>query len=287
IAESMEMLFAWLSPLEPQKRHQDVRSSRIANTGNWILQTDQFQSWVKGEGSSHSSQVLGCYGIPGAGKTVLTSLVIDYMSTITARPRTSITYLYCDYRDQEEQDLIHIIGTFIKQLVLQFISTGAQLPDLVHESFKSNQQSRKRLELGQAIKILKEFFQLLDHAFIFVDALDELQDETRIGFLNVANEILHFQATSSANKYTNSPGAVHLFFTARPHIRHHVNRYFGCEVATLRIVAQEDDIQTYLAHRIDCDYKDAMNSRLKTEILEILPQKSEGMYVHPRRTLCI
>ncbi|KAF8460116.1 hypothetical protein BDZ91DRAFT_740044 [Kalaharituber pfeilii] len=63
-AEYTEKLLAWLSPLEPQKRHQDIKATRIENTGNWILHSSQFQSWVKGETSDRSGEVLGCYGEP-------------------------------------------------------------------------------------------------------------------------------------------------------------------------------------------------------------------------------
>ncbi|KAF8476778.1 hypothetical protein BDZ91DRAFT_641571, partial [Kalaharituber pfeilii] len=123
LAEYTEKLLAWLSPLEPQKRHQDVQAARMKNTGNWLLQSHQFQSWVKDERSSDSCHVLGCYGKPGAGKTVTASIVIDYVSTIATGSRNSIIYLYCDYRDQKEQSLVYIIGGFSKQLVRQFTST--------------------------------------------------------------------------------------------------------------------------------------------------------------------
>ena len=60
------------SSLEPLKRHSDVRSDRLDNTGNWILQLDQVKTWrdVKIDVDG-SAAVLSCYGMPGAGKTVL------------------------------------------------------------------------------------------------------------------------------------------------------------------------------------------------------------------------
>ncbi|KAF8462619.1 hypothetical protein BDZ91DRAFT_645314, partial [Kalaharituber pfeilii] len=128
-----EKLLAWLSPLEPQKRHQDIKNSRLENTGKWILQSDQFQEWIKGQSKSESNQVLGCYGEPGVGKTVIASIVIDYISANLIRQRTSDVYLYCDYRDRREQNLVHIIGSFVKQLVLQFISSGTRLPQSIHD----------------------------------------------------------------------------------------------------------------------------------------------------------
>ncbi|KAF8463337.1 hypothetical protein BDZ91DRAFT_313299 [Kalaharituber pfeilii] len=42
-AANMEKLLTWLSPLEPQKRHQAVQASRVKDTGNWLLQSEQFR----------------------------------------------------------------------------------------------------------------------------------------------------------------------------------------------------------------------------------------------------
>ncbi|KAF8461540.1 hypothetical protein BDZ91DRAFT_645013, partial [Kalaharituber pfeilii] len=117
-----EKLLTWLSPLEPHKRHQVVQASRVKDTGNWLLQSEQFQLWIEDETNHHqSSQVLGCFGEPGVGKTVIASLVIDYISTTFSerQPLIGFTFLYCDYRDKKEQTLVHILGSFVKQLALQ------------------------------------------------------------------------------------------------------------------------------------------------------------------------
>jgi hypothetical protein len=41
-------ILAWLSPLEPRIRHQDLRTRRADNVGEWLLQTDEFQRWCNG-----------------------------------------------------------------------------------------------------------------------------------------------------------------------------------------------------------------------------------------------
>jgi len=61
-------ILQWLSPLDPQKRHQDVRTKRLAGLGNWVLETSEFRRW-RGEEDGCVDQVLWCYGGPGVGKT--------------------------------------------------------------------------------------------------------------------------------------------------------------------------------------------------------------------------
>ena len=60
----------WLSPLNPQQRHQDVRADRLDGVGNWVLETSEFQKWSNGE-DGYCERVLFCSGGPGVGKTYL------------------------------------------------------------------------------------------------------------------------------------------------------------------------------------------------------------------------
>ena len=72
IADDRSQLLAWLSPLEPKLRHQDIRERRVENVGEWLMQTEEFRSWhdYRGEGGD-DKEVLFCYGAPGVGKTFI------------------------------------------------------------------------------------------------------------------------------------------------------------------------------------------------------------------------
>ena len=71
-ADEKGEILAWLSPLEPQKRHQEIRGRRVDEVGDWLLQTEEYLNWLGGihEGESHGS-ALFCYGSPGVGKTYI------------------------------------------------------------------------------------------------------------------------------------------------------------------------------------------------------------------------
>ena len=66
-AEGRQIL-QWLSPLEPQQRHQGVRTERLGGIGNWVLETSEFRKWRDAEDGC-VEQVLFCSGNPGVGKT--------------------------------------------------------------------------------------------------------------------------------------------------------------------------------------------------------------------------
>jgi len=69
-SEESSKIQAWLSPLEPHVRHQDVRNRRLDGVGDWVLQRDEFESWRKGQDSSVNPTLL-CYGDQGVGKTYI------------------------------------------------------------------------------------------------------------------------------------------------------------------------------------------------------------------------
>jgi len=72
VAEDRSNILAWLSPLDPKSRHQDIQDRRVESIGEWLLQTEGFRSWHAGSGEDESDNaVLFCYGDPGVGKTYI------------------------------------------------------------------------------------------------------------------------------------------------------------------------------------------------------------------------
>ena len=73
VTDERSEILAWLSPIEPRIRHQDIRTRRADNVGEWLMQTDEFQGWCNGaqqEGSGPTT--LLCCGDPAVGKTYFT-----------------------------------------------------------------------------------------------------------------------------------------------------------------------------------------------------------------------
>jgi len=69
-----EKIMRWLSPLEPNSRHQGVRTDRFPGVGDWFLEMREFREWRGGEGGADKA-VLFCSGNPGVGKTYLRQVV--------------------------------------------------------------------------------------------------------------------------------------------------------------------------------------------------------------------
>jgi len=72
VADDRSEILAWLSPLEPHLRHNDIRKKRVKEVGDWLLRTEEFVSWKNGDGEGESQKAtIFCSGNLGVGKTYI------------------------------------------------------------------------------------------------------------------------------------------------------------------------------------------------------------------------
>ena len=199
---------------------------------------------------------------------VYSSLVIDHLfSHVTKQTsKTSIVCLYADYRDWNNQTLVHILGSFLHQFLTD--AGLLHIPDEVIEKLKEIKKRNTKVELGDVLAMLKLLLGQLDSSFFCIDALDELESQTRRKLLSILSNELQLGAKTTR-----------LFFTGRPHVQSEVQNYFE-KRQEVKIVANPNDIRQYLSHKIAEDRRanpDAMNGALEAEILSALVARSQGM----------
>jgi hypothetical protein len=122
--EDNKLILEWLSSIDFTDRQNKAQRDRQRGTGQWFIQTDEFQTWLRDPG-----QTLFCPGMPGAGKTHMASLVVHHVQSLkTFASPPGIAYIFCDYREQHPQDAL--VGCLLKQLAGYSRSFPAQLKDL-------------------------------------------------------------------------------------------------------------------------------------------------------------
>ncbi len=67
-------ILAWLCPLPMNQVHQTISDRAEKGSGEWFLSSEAFKSWCL-----DTDNCLWCWGIPGAGKTVLASIVVNHI----------------------------------------------------------------------------------------------------------------------------------------------------------------------------------------------------------------
>ena len=70
-------ILGWLKSSDSFTNHESARHKHEPTTGNWFIQSNAFHQWTNGTGMS-----LWLNGIPGAGKTILCSTIIEYVKEL-------------------------------------------------------------------------------------------------------------------------------------------------------------------------------------------------------------
>ncbi|KAI5808432.1 hypothetical protein BZA77DRAFT_348101 [Pyronema omphalodes] len=241
--QEMEALLQWISPLETQKMHEDVRSRRHPNTGNWFLDSEIFRTW---RDAPHGVGIFGCYGIPGAGKTFI-SVTGD---------ETCVAFIYCDYCNRNVQTATNMIGELLKQAITA--------------SKKSSRDTIQRL-----LKKKKEGF---EKTYICIDALDECNEADRRQLIQYLVEL-----SSPSDNDDDYPPIRLFFTgrpTMEQYVTSHASIAPTIPL-TVKLEASTEDIAAYIAHKICEDHKFEMDDDLKNEIAEKIVSTSQGMFLLP------
>lgn len=93
-----QAILDWLTPVDYATQQSDFIYRQQKGTGQWLLDSAEFQAWLETD-----KQTLFCPGIPGAGKTILTSIVVDELTIrFSNDPTIGIAYLYCNFRQKDK-----------------------------------------------------------------------------------------------------------------------------------------------------------------------------------------
>ena len=100
----------WLSAVDPSSDRGRARKSCQVGTGSWFLESDTYRSWL-----NQNLHILWLYGIPGSGKTILASAVIEDLQT-NHNSDILVAYIYVDFSDSSKQSTDGLIRSFSRQL---------------------------------------------------------------------------------------------------------------------------------------------------------------------------
>jgi hypothetical protein len=201
--------------------------------------------------------------MPGAGKTMIASIVINDLCTrFQNNASVSIAYLYCNFRRQQEQNPEDLLASLLKQLVQEQSST----PKSMRSLYKRHKVKRTRPLLDEISKVLQSVTLDYTRTFIIIDALDECQISGR-DHRRVLSEIFNLQAKTEAN----------IFATSRfiPEI---MKEFEGSVILEIR--ASDEDVRRYLNGHMSrlpsCVSRSRnLQEKIKTKIMKAV----DGMYV--------
>ncbi|KAJ7164799.1 ankyrin repeat-containing domain protein [Mycena crocata] len=248
-----------ISSVDVFAKHSAVLSSLRPGTGQWLIETEDFKAWLRGR-----SKFLWLPGIPGAGKTVLASLVIEHLRAIQRGQSTStigLAWVYYNYKEESTQTPDAVLLSITRQLV----GSSTELYSHFKSAYKDPHKRPTSNELLSDGILMRAFEQV----FVVVDALDECAETNRNVFLRM---MAHLQ-TSGAS----------IIVTGRDHVSEYITKSGSVDIQRIEIRASPEDITKYVQDTlVEPTRLGSVLQRhvsLRDEIIKTIAESSQGMFL--------
>jgi hypothetical protein len=163
-------ILTWYKTSDPEQNHKVSRSKHEPDTAKWIFDIEDFRNWKANSGES-----LWIHGIPGAGKTILCSTIIDHMSQHYAGdPSNRVAYFYFDFADNKKQT----VANLLKSVVYQLIAIEEVIPESA-ASLYTKCNGLQQPNIDELVGVVIAEVSRTGRTFVMIDALDECPKEER------------------------------------------------------------------------------------------------------------
>jgi hypothetical protein len=135
--QDLQTILEWITPIDFTTQQSDFIRRRQEGSGQWLLDSSEFQTWLQ-----TTKETLFCPGIPGASKTILTSIVVDKLTNLFYTEKSiGIAYIYCNFQRQDTQNSDNLLSSLLKQL-----SEGQpSLPSIVKDLYERHKTKPRPL----------------------------------------------------------------------------------------------------------------------------------------------
>ncbi|OAR05768.1 hypothetical protein LLEC1_02434 [Akanthomyces lecanii] len=261
-------VFLWLSDVPYETDHYNATKGRVEGTGQWLLDNEKYHSWR----NARSSTVLWLNGIPGAGKTKLSSKVIDDILGQSEDPQFSnnaFAFFYCDRNRTDHRDPVVVLRSLVRQLSSpKDESSIIPYIEAKYTERKRSGFSRDRLTTEECHSLLLQLTRDHSQSTIVIDGLDECDRDTRYVLMDTLDDIVA-KATQTIKIYIASRQDQDLRdrYQTRGHLEVTAND-------------NQSDIEKFVLKKMEqsefCRTK--LTKKIREDVLRTFQEKSQGMF---------
>ena len=225
--------------------YEEMKQSRVDESGLWILKEIRYKDWVSG-----TSPLLCVYGIPGSGKSYLSTRIIDdlwarYPQASQLRKVESVAFYYLK---EEDTRSLRKIDDLIRTLAFQIAKNDEVFRSQTLKFFNSSNSARHSNALWT--KLFVEYFSSKTNenaAFIVIDGLDEALPEERKRLFKMLGDM-------QDRKADQSPSRLHFLLLGQTSLLTDINEHeqlrMSMDFLELSSSRNCDDIERYVNREI-------------------------------------
>lgn len=162
--EQRHRVYDWLTSTDPSPIHNRSRKLYETGTGSWMLRSQYWTQWL-----ASSIRCLWVHGIPGSGKTILTSWLVENVqhycekvSRVNA-PCKSV-YYYCYFGHHQDE-----AGPLLRWVITQLSRWAGVVSTLTDDLFRRGGEP----SIPELLDALEQVLQVFSSVYIVIDAVDE------------------------------------------------------------------------------------------------------------------
>ncbi|KAH8657321.1 hypothetical protein BGZ61DRAFT_404246 [Ilyonectria robusta] len=267
-------LLIWLQQAVTPSVHYDaaVEKRRKHSTGTWFLQSDKFREW-----ESASNSLLWVIGKAGAGKSVLSSTIIQHLTeTYEEDPYIAVVYFYISANDKATRSVNNLTRSLVTQLFGLRPDKPKVLTNLGTYQYASGAPPQSKLEEALC-SAAGDFTQ----TYVVIDGLDECPSSGDSGSGQGERRVLlDLLETMQAWELKN----LHLLTTSRREhdIEKALEEIPQCQILDLTakgsLLGVGGDIGLYIDNELRRGIFRTLSADLKDKIKRDLLAKADGVF---------
>ncbi|SJL02873.1 uncharacterized protein ARMOST_06214 [Armillaria ostoyae] len=263
LAKRLQEVVKWLEPLHSEVKLREVHERRQPGTCKWLLSRVLFASWYS------SGSFLWLNGIPGNGKTILASFVIDHLKNSVMSDEI-VLFAFADFQDVRSTDVVVLLRTLLAQLL-----NHCKPEDIVNDhDFAQLEKTMQEYpadlpkSLGYLVELLGKASAPWKRVFIIIDALDEFAQTGRRESIAAIRNLV--SAGSKISIFVTSRAEQDIVDVLR-------------SVPTISLVDEtwgvKDDIGRFIEEKMNTTYLPLarLHEPVRTRITSTLLEKANGM----------
>lgn len=239
--DERQRVLEWIG--EESEKHvqhfQYLVRHREPNTRRWLFDSPEWHAWTCTAGKGGT---LLCPGIPGAGKTYTSAMVIEHLHSILRSDceDVGVAYFFCNYKEYDHDEV-----SVAKSLLSMLLRQLRHIPSTVVNAHQVHRRCGTDFrDSGEVFEALKISMRSKPRNFLVIDALDELPAPARRPLIS---RLVELQQNAAVNLFVTSrdignfedlfPGAPRITIQATDH---DIQQYLSTHMRSLPLCVRKD-----------------------------------------------
>ncbi|KAN0142127.1 hypothetical protein V8E53_000589 [Lactarius tabidus] len=155
----------WFSPPDPSVNYNTASEAYHEGTTTWFFESSIFKEWEL------IGSLLWIHGKPGAGKSILCSMIIKHVVSLRDTGHASVAYFFFDFRDEKKRSF----RNFLASLLIQFSTHLPPCREIISQIYSTHGKGTQQPSIDVLASCLHKmlFLAAQQPIYIIIDALDE------------------------------------------------------------------------------------------------------------------